>query len=169
MAKPKRRPTKAERHSGPYLTAAFFCEKVIEEKDGVPSYLRVVDILTVPEPPPEFIGEKDGVPILPATLINVVIMLKSGEAKGKRTVRIIAIAPSGERTKGLQAEVTLAGGETGAILRGPVPIPITQEGLFWFEVRVDGKFFTRVPLRIVYSKPTPESPPQPTTGPRGKG
>ena len=133
MAKSRPRQTKAQKRSSPSLTGAFFCEKVIEEKDGVPSYLHVVDVLTVPEPPPEAVSEKDGVPILPATLITIVIMFKSGEVKGKRTVRISAITPSGKHTEGMGAEVTFAGGETGATLRGPVPVPINEQGLFWFE------------------------------------
>ena len=42
---------------GPYLSAAFFCEKVLVEQDGVKSAIRIVDRVTRtvvhPNPPPE--------------------------------------------------------------------------------------------------------------------
>ena len=42
---------------GPYLSAAFLCEKVLEEKDGVKSAIRIIDRVTRtavgPNPPME--------------------------------------------------------------------------------------------------------------------
>ena len=36
-----------QEYTGPYLVAALFCEKVLSEKDGVISTMRIVDRITI--------------------------------------------------------------------------------------------------------------------------
>lgn len=163
MAKSRRKET-----GGPYVCGAFFCERVLIEQDGVSTFIRVVDVLTVDQPEgPE--AAPDGVPVVPASVLMAAVMLKSGDAKGERRLRIDAITPSGERRPGRTNVVTFLGGEQGVNIRGPVPVPVGEEGLFWYEVLVDGEPLTRMPLRVVHSRPTAESPPPPAGGPPGTG
>jgi len=55
---------------GPYLVNALFCNKVLMETDGVPSYIRVVDRWTISGP----------TATMPVTVINtaLVVTFKSG-------------------------------------------------------------------------------------------
>src|SRR5688572_17561076 len=103
----RRRTTR--RTGGPYLTGAFFCERAMFENDGVPSYFRVVDVLSVEKPEPDEMPPK----MMPVAFIHAVVMLKSGDAEGERTLTIDCITPSGEMRAGNPITVTLLGGEKG--------------------------------------------------------
>ncbi len=78
--------------SGPFLAAAFFCEKLLQEADGVKSAIRLVDRLTMQavglEPPSA----------MPPFQYQVVLFLKfrSGAARGPMTLEVTAVKPSGE-------------------------------------------------------------------------
>ena len=61
--------------SGPHLAAALLCEKVLQEKDGVLSFIRVVDRFGVQEPQPGKAPEP-----IQATLV---VTFKAGDTFGK--------------------------------------------------------------------------------------
>jgi hypothetical protein len=164
MAKSKK-PT--EPFAGPYLSSAFFCERMLEEKDGVPSFIRVVDVLTVPTPPAEIPVGPDGQVVEVASFLTVHIAFKSGEVKGERRVRLDIIFPSGKVKEGQENPVHFLGHEKGINLFGQVPVPISEEGLYWYEVKLDGTPITRIPLRVVYQKTTPEDQSQTSSEDRG--
>ena len=165
---PKKKSKKSAVSGGPYLTGAFFCEKALEETDRVPTFIRVMDILTIEEPklPAQPLGQPE---IMPAVLVTLVVMLKSGDEKGKRTLRIDTVTPSLKRRKGTDQTISFSGGEGGVHLRGPVPHPVNEEGVYWHEVRLDGKLLTRIPLRVVYSPTKPDPQPLSTPGAKEKG
>src|SRR5262245_45206440 len=75
---------------GPYLSAAVFCEKVLGEKDGVLSAIRIVDRITVTASgtaPPEK---------MPPTNIQVtaLVAFKSGFFKGSAEIKLVGRTPS---------------------------------------------------------------------------
>ena len=80
----------AKGKTGPYLTAAMICEKILKEEDGVTSAMRIVDIVNLPGdqslPPP---GTVIGLPLA------LLVMLKSGDFRGDRDILIILATPSG--------------------------------------------------------------------------
>ena len=149
--------------SGPFINAAFFCERVIEDKEGVLSAIRIIDRVfntaigldTPSSMPPMPIG------------LTLVISLKSGAAKGRVDVRIAV-----ERPSGLQADiasalsVVLEGEDRGANLVMNLGLTLTEEGLYWFDVYIEKELATRVPLRIVYQRQQAGGP---QLGPRGTG
>ena len=141
---------KKAKKTGPFLAAAVFCERVMEEKDNVVSLIRVVDILKVQKSAEltTILNEKQMGMI--ASPIMAVLAFKSGDAKGEYDLKVIPVSPSGKRLKAMTAKVTFLGGEFGVNVRAVVPAPILEEGLYWYEVRLNGKLFTRMPLRIVH-------------------
>jgi len=149
MAKVRKKPKAAR----PLLMAAFFCENILEEKEGVLTAVRIVDVLKVRIPDLSGIPEGQPKPTI-ATQIKALLGFKSGEAKGKRTVHLTVVAPSGKRRKTVPTTVTFMGNELGVNIRAQVVVEAEEEGLYWYEVRVDGKLLTRMPLRIVHEKPT---------------
>ena len=144
---------------GPYLIAALFCERVLQEQDGVLSAIRIIDqtVHTVAGPGADVPGEMP--PMLVA--VTALIMLKPGDARGRYTIRIRPEKPSGEQMPPLEAPVRFEGGEgdRGANLIVPIQMQVEDEGLYWFDVLwVDERapkdqqetLLSRIPLRVVY-------------------
>lgn len=132
--------------SGPYVQIAAFCENVLTESNGVNSLIRVVDRITTS------VGLlPEGIPP-PAHLLNAVIALKSGQARGSIDITLRAEAPSGLRLPDLTVSVLLEGEDRGVAIHVPVAIPTEVEGIYWFDVLVDGRLMSRMPLRVVHQR-----------------
>ncbi|HEV7494472.1 hypothetical protein [Baekduia sp.] len=135
---------------GPFITAALFCERVLEERDGVMSAIRIVDRLTIIQPEPPFIAA-----------VTAVISLKQGKAVGRYALGLRPEAPSGLQLPVFQAPVNFDGGEGDRGVSVVLPLQLeVEEGLYWFDVlwiddRADHQeLLTRMPLRVVW-QPTP--------------
>lgn len=133
---------------GPYVQMAALCERVLEGKDGVLSVIRIIDRFTFtasgPSPPEE---------MPPGTInITIVIMLKSGFARGRFNLRIIPNTPSGKTLSGLGAGVLLEGDDRGANVVLSGQMHVKEEGLYWFDVLLQEQLLTRIPLRLVYQR-----------------
>lgn len=133
---------------GPFLQAALFCEKVLQEKDNVVSAIRIVDRL---------ISSAVGVDAperMPPIQWNITmfIALKSGFAKGSFNVRVTGTTPSGRPMPSASLPVLLEGDDRGANIIGNMTINFQEEGLYWFDVYFEGRQLTRMPLRVVYQR-----------------
>jgi hypothetical protein len=141
-------PTVFER--GPYLNTAIFCERAIQERDGVLSLIRMIDkfITAVAGPGPVV---PDQMPPVPVNL-TLVVILKPGEARGRFTVKVRPEAPSGLRLPEVEAPVSFSGApDAAANLLFNVNMIATEEGVYWFDILLDDQLLTRTPLRIEYS------------------
>jgi hypothetical protein len=138
------------------VAAALFCERVLQEGDGVLSAIRIVDQQVL-----HLIGANVPGDMPPAMLnTTLLIALKAGQTRGRYAVRIAPEAPSGEGMPPVDFAVNFMGGdgEQGINLVVPMQMQVAQEGLYWFDVvwvdpKVDpeaGALLTRVPLRVVY-------------------
>lgn len=142
----KKRPTKQNRKK-PLLQAATICERVITEKDGVITLIRIIDSITVS-------SDKDELP--PGTLVvTTAVIFKSGEALGKRNITLIARDPDSNEICRLKAVMELEGGEKGGIVSAEIPLAIKMTGLYFIDVLLGSELVTKMPLRIVYKK-TPQ-------------
>jgi len=134
--------------SGPFLAAALLCENILEEKDGVLSAIRIVDRIIHgargPNPP-------EDMPPVPVNL-RALISLKSGAARGRFAVGIVLEKPSGQREPAVEIPVLLEGEDRGANLNIALAFQAELEGLYWFEVQLDGQPITRMPLRLIYQR-----------------
>jgi hypothetical protein len=132
---------------GPYLSMAAFVEKTLEEKDGVMSFIRVIDRVNIsargPNPPGQL-------PPGQMPLIAVVI-LRSGSAKGRHKLTISPETPSGEMMPQSDTPVLFEGEDRGVNVVMQIILQVDQEGLYWFHVLLDDdQLLTKIPLRIVY-------------------
>jgi hypothetical protein len=134
---------------GPFLQAAMFCERIIEEKDGVLSGIRIVDRVIQ-----SAVGTGTPTEMPPLSIsLALLIILKSGAARGRSDVNVTVEEPSGfRRTIAEALTVMMEGDDRGANLILRLEWQARQEGLYWFDVAVDGVRLTRVPLRIVYQR-----------------
>ncbi|MBI4609615.1 MAG: hypothetical protein HY726_11470 [Candidatus Rokubacteria bacterium] len=140
-----------EEPGGPYLSTAVFCEKVLQEKDGVASVIRIVDrfIVTISasgsEPP-----EK----MPPMTITTTAFLsFKSGFAKGSQVIKLVPRDPSG-RPMAPEAllPVFFEGDDRGASVTVNVTFRVEEEGLYWFDVLLGDRLMTKIPLRVVYQR-----------------
>jgi len=128
---------------GPYLTIAVLCEKVLEEKDGVPSLIRIVERFTIT-------GKS---PSMQPTVISpmLVIGLKAGTFRGEAAIQVQPVLPSGERRPALRLPVHFEGDDDrGVIVIGQLQFLVTEPGLYWFEIKLFEALLTKIPMRVVY-------------------
>ena len=133
---------------GPYLAAAFFCETVLKENTGVFSAIRILDRVTLQ-------AGRDAPEAMPTTLLtlNAMITFKSGQARGKHTIGIAVEKPSGSEKLALaKLPVLFEGNDRGHQWIVNLRFNVDQEGLYWFDVSVDDRLVTRMPLRVIYQR-----------------
>lgn len=129
----------------PEIAAAFLCERILTEKDDVQTFVRVVDTLIGRYPAGSIpAGSKPPVKFQ----VWLAVSLKSGEAKGKYTLRFRMHDPSGTtKDMGEVIPVALGGGEHGANVNILLTLTLV-EGLFLIDVILDNEVVTRVPFRV---------------------
>jgi hypothetical protein len=136
--------------TGPYLVTAAFCERALQERDGVLSLIRMIDKITT-----TVAGPGSAVPDqMPPVQVNLTlaIVMKPGEARGRFMVKVRPEAPSGQRLPELEAPVSFSGApDAGANLLLGINMTATEEGVYWFDTLLDGQLLTRTPLRIEYA------------------
>jgi hypothetical protein len=138
---------------GPYLQAALLCERVLQERDGVISLIRIVDRWTVNGPTPEMPPET----VVQATMV---LMFKSGFHRGPGTLAIAATTPGNETLPPLQASVNFEGDDDRGInVVIPMMFQVQETGVYWFSVELDGHVVSHIPLRVLYQRIPLQPPP----------
>jgi len=142
---------------GPFLAAAVFCEQVIEDKSGVLSLIRIVDRMNVSTSGPGAPEE------MPPTILNwfLVVIFKSGEAKGSHPVKIETELPSGLRLNPLILSAHFEGGTRGQRIITRLNMKLEMPGVYWFRIYVDDRFVTQTPVEVIYSRTVTPHPPTP--------
>jgi hypothetical protein len=133
---------------GPYIQMAGLCDQVIEDKTGALSLIRVIDTITHTEARPDAPVEMPHV----TYPLKMVIMLKSGRARGQHELKIVPEMPSGETKPPLTRSIQLEGEEQGINHIVNMIFTFTIEGLYWFNVYFDDSPLTRIPLRVKYNR-----------------
>ena len=143
---------------GPYITAATFCEQVLQEASGVLSLIRIVDRMVTTATGPTAPEQ------MPTSQLNwtLVIALKSGDARGSHPVKIVPQLPSGETLQPITLSADLEGENKGQNLLARMNMPLEMPGIYWFQIFVDDQLMTKVPLEVIYSRivtPGPQAQP----------
>lgn len=139
---------------GPYRNSALICEKVLQERDGVTSAIRIIDRLTHTIPGTN-VDVMDPFPYQ----FNLLLGFKSGEALDNYQVTIQPIKPEGDQ-KVPPANYTVnfeAPADRGVGICAIMQIQFDVPGLWWFDIyltELSGhkriRRVTRIPFRIVY-------------------
>jgi len=133
---------------GPYLNAAFLCEKVLEQKDGVLSAIRIVDRITH-----TYTASPDPSSSVPAVKIafSFLLILKSGQNPGVTNVRIIPKKPDNSKLPPLDSTMHLEPPDSrGANLVINTSLTLDQEGVWWFDIFINDVPRTKIPLEVIY-------------------
>lgn len=135
---------------GPYLNAALLCEKVLQERDGVLSIIRIIDRFTIMA-----VSSAGTMPdTLPPGIVNfnVVAVLKSGVYKGTAPIRMVFRSPSNEVLGETTTDVFFEGDDRGVNLVSPQQMQVSEDGLYWIDLLCAGTLLTRIPLRVIYQR-----------------
>jgi hypothetical protein len=141
----------------PYLRSVILCERIMEEKDGVLTAVRIIDNVFV-APQRKDVPAPDAMPSVPLNFA-VLISFKAGAARGPFEFQTKFLSPSGKATvvemPPLKANFDQADSGVNFILH--LTVVTREEGLYWFEVSIAGESepVTRVPVKVVYSKRPP--------------
>jgi hypothetical protein len=129
----------------PYLHVATFCEKVLNERDGVNSLIRMVDRFIVP-------GESEEMPPVVLQFI-VYISFKSGFMRGKQKIVLRPKSPTGKDLPAMEFPVLFEGDDDrGPALGFAVNWAVEEEGVYWWDLLVNEELVTRMPLRVIYQR-----------------
>jgi hypothetical protein len=147
---------KANPTLGPFLSA-LLCEKILEEKDGIKTAVRIIDqinrgAISVGESPPSVMPPFE----FP---VGLLIRLKAGAARGMYIVNVRIIKPNNDSAGELNHPVHLPGPDDAGIdIVLNAVLTIDQVGTWWFDIYVGEERWTRVPLRVVYFPQTVKRP-----------
>lgn len=136
---------------GPFLTSALLCEKVLVEKDGVKSAVRIFDRITH-TPPVQTTSQ----PMVPFTHpMSLLIQFKKGEAQGSFFVRLALLRPAGDSPPDQIITVNFEGDEDrGVDIVSHMMLEFNTAGIYWIRVFLgrdeDEEFITQIPLRVIY-------------------
>lgn len=134
--------------TGPFVNVAVFCERALQEADGVLSIIRVIDQITIQAAGPEVPNTLPPGHTVEPTLV---VVLKPGQARGTQSVQVILEHPDTTRLEAPELSVAFSGGpNNGANLILPMAIKLTSAGLYWTDILVNRRLITRVPLQINY-------------------
>lgn len=131
-----------------YVSAAFLCEKALQDKDGSLSAIRIVDtyFINIPKDIPS-----DVIPALELTLLVSLKKASLSPVPESHEVSLRLHAPSGEfaplSTTKFPFVLTEIGSGHNLIMN--LRLPAKEFGLFWFDVNVDGELVTRIPFKLL--------------------
>ncbi len=132
---------------GPHLLAALLCERVLEEKDGVKSVIRVTDRITITAA-----GKEVPTELQPFDYrAQLYLAFKPGNRPKKYNLKIDLVKPNGERDPGPVMSVDLNHPPNiGKDIVAQIQVRVEREGIHWFEIWLDDAMVTKVPLDVVY-------------------
>ena len=134
------------------MASAVFCENIVEGADKTISAIRIIDRVTIVMPteiPADVSSEEFKIPLM----IRALISFRTGYAKRRHDLHLTLHSPGGNKQIGPKQRVVL-GKEpnSGANLNIAFTILVNKSGLFWFDVFLDGKVVTRMPLDVIVEK-----------------
>ena len=128
----------------PIVAAACLCEKVLEDKDGVLSLIRIVDTFTVGAAPEVF--ER----LNPHLALTLVVILKSKGQVGKHDLTMQLHGPTQSQPPSTVPVEFLVGPLSTVNVRVEIAIGVIKNfGDCRIELSFDGESLTTVPFRVV--------------------
>jgi hypothetical protein len=89
----------------------------------------------------------------PAALtFYLVVSFKAGFVRGKHTVKIVPVSPSGVELPSIEVPQLFEGEDRGTMLAAQMNFLVQEEGLYWFRVYFETALVTQMPLRVIYQR-----------------
>lgn len=129
---------------GPWLQFALICQTALTEAAGQLSIIRIFDRMILPGNTPTMSPQ--------IVQLTLVVAFKSGSYTGNAKIGVRPMKPNGEAMPPMEFSVLFEGAERGNQLLLPIGFPVEEDGLYWFDISVNGQRYTRVPLRLIYQQ-----------------
>jgi hypothetical protein len=158
---------------GPWVNMAVLCESAGIAPDGLP-YIR--GVTTIVGFSFEMVG--DGEPDIRqvAQPLTLLLSLVAGSARGEAMIRIDVDGPDGMSHLAAEARLPFNHDRAGHWLPIEIPNPFWRTGDYWFNVSIEGRLLTRIPVEVqvhVTRYPLGTTLPEPkapgTTAPQAHG
>ncbi len=133
---------------GPYLLMAVLCQNAQQDQYGSFSVINVLEQLVAGTNDPNAPDE------MPTFRFqgHLAVQVAAGNSKGSHTLSIVPIQPSGKKLEPVGQRIQFKGIDHRATFISNVSMDIEEEGLYWFNVLLDDRVMTRIPLRIRYER-----------------
>jgi hypothetical protein len=132
----------------PFVQIATVCRMFLNDTSGSVSIIQIMERVLIH-------GLTDEMQHTPLGQLAIVVILKSGEMRGKWNWSITTETPSKKRLPGPQMSALFEGDERGVMFASPIGLVAEEEGLYWFDVMLEQALLTRIPLRVIYQKVQP--------------
>ncbi|HUZ00384.1 MAG TPA: hypothetical protein VMU89_08530 [Thermomicrobiaceae bacterium] len=132
----------------PHLLMAVLCQRAQQDQYGSFSVINVLEQLVAGTDDPNAPEE------MPTFRLqaNLVLVFASGDARGERTVTVTAVEPDGQRLAPVEQSISLLGEDHRATIISNLSLDIAKTGVYWFDVTLNQRPITRIPLRIGYER-----------------
>lgn len=137
-----------EAEAEPYLLMAVICERAQQDQYGSFSVINILEQLIAGSDDP---NAPERMPTFRLDA-NLVVVFVSGRAHGERVVSVVAEEPSGNRLPPVRQTILLRGEDHRASIVSDLSLDITQTGVYWFDVLLEERLVSRIPLRIGYER-----------------
>lgn len=132
----------------PYLLMAVLCQRADQDQYGSFNVINVLEQLIVgsddPNAPVEFPGFR--------LESQLVVSLASGDRRGDGVVTIEPIDPAMNHLEPVSQDVRFSGEDHRVTIVSNVSMDVEHTGVYWFNVSLDQKWLTSIPLRIGYHR-----------------
>jgi hypothetical protein len=143
-----------EQPLAPSLRIAALCERVLEEKDGALSLIRLIDRLVITV-------EGTNVPReLPPGQVPVTAVMSWINGLGNYEAKIYVDFPDGSSFESMTVPFFLDSLDKIQNVIVRLVIPVKRPGVYWFNFMLGDEIKSRLPLRVIYQRK--EHPPPQT-------
>lgn len=140
--------------AGPHVQLAVFCEKVLEEKSGTISVVRIIDTWLTTAVGPSAPAQMDPI----ALNVTYVLALMAGAARGRHTITLELEEPSGLSRPLSQFDANFSNPNTGINFVFNTPLICEHEGVYWMNALIGfpgeqpNTLLSRTPLTVRYQR-----------------
>lgn len=149
-----KRPGNATNGAGrakPFVQLAVLCERAQQDQYGSLSILNILEQLVAGTSDP---NAPDRMPTF-RFKADLAVAFVSGELRGERALTIVPETPSGERMDPVTQQVEFRGEDSRVVFISNLSLDISEAGVYWFDVLLEGRRLTRIPLRVRYERNVP--------------
>ncbi len=129
----------------PLLAAAIVCENILTETENVQSAIRIVDHVTLPHAGAPTKGMGIQLPLM------LFLAFKVGDnSGGEREMTWELVSPSGKKNelKPMTLHFAKDTPNAGYTIRANVVLKYEKEGVYWYNIYVEGSLITRIPIKV---------------------
>jgi hypothetical protein len=136
--------------TGPFVGLAVLCQGVERRPDGSMDVLGIVEGVRLDPPRP---AEADPLELHPVAVLplRLVVSLRGGSLRGWHGVEVVGRYPAGNAGPSTAMRVEFTDDRPNATIHVPLELEVHEAGTYRFDVTVDGRLLTTVPLRVVFA------------------